>query len=336
MLITVFSPKGGSGTSTCAALLAKSCSMILAKQTVLIDAANGDIETIVGFNSESKYGFIQWLESATPTSHSLEKISNFIEDNFSYVSYSSIKENCYIDKCVQSDGNNKFKIQEIISTLSTSESNYIIDIGTNINELNNALIESSDFVFMVLRGCYITLSRATKHPYLEQSDVAIYIAESGRSITAKQMGTVLKLKCIIEIEARRDFAKVIDAGVLLFRTPKYMISAIDKFMHDVNKYFETMLTNFNDQNVSKAKNKNYNRIQSLSNDTFDIFNDAEEHNNRNFWDVLETESRNRDGVDIISEKSLNTKNKIQTIAINDSYTSHLHDVFDGIKDKGRS
>ena len=107
-------------------------------------------------------------------------------------------------------------------------------------------------------------------------------------------------------------------------------------MHDVNKYLETMSTNFNDQNISKAKNKNYNRIQSLSNDTFDIFNDAEEHNNRNFWDVLETESRNRDGVDIISEKSLNTKNKIQTRAINDSYTSHLHDVFDGIKDKGRS
>lgn len=322
MLITVFSPKGGSGTSTCAALVAKSFSQNFSLPTMLIDAHNGDIETVIGVDSESEYGFVQWADAKLSTANNLSRISSFITDNFSFVSYSSVKNDRYVDTALLVTVEEKqIKAKQIVDALSNNETNYIVDIGTRVNETTNALVEASDLVIMVMKGCYVSLNRASAHPYTSSTDTCIVISEPGRTITTKQISDVLKLNCIIEIEARRDFAKCIDAGILIFRTPRNMINAVDKFVIDVREYLKrTSKRNF-DQEVNLSRKANFDRSEKLKNENYDIFDDAKNGNKRDFWSQ--------------EERSTVRQSARATRPVDISYTSHLHNALAGINNKGR-
>lgn len=318
MLITVFSPKGGSGTTTCAALIAKSFSQQFSIPTVLIDAYDGDVETVVGVDSESEYGFIQWTEAKDPTANNLARIATSISDNFSFVSYSSVKNDKYNAPAPsQSIQEKNQKAAQLVEALSNNESNYVIDIGTNVNESTNAIIEASDIVVMVIKGCYISLNRASSHPYSSSADSVIVLSEPGRTITSKQICDVLRIKCVIEIEARRDFAKCIDAGILIFRTPKNMIGAIDQFVFDLKQYLNRNSKQNIDQELALTRNRNFDRSEELVNGHLDIFDDTKQKNKRDFWQ---------------QEENLSARQKkVVSKPVDITYTSHLHNALSNIK-----
>ncbi len=316
MLITVFSPKGGSGTSTCAALIAKSFSIHMNNPTTLIDAHNGDIESVIGIDSESEYGFLQWIRSSSPSSNNLQKISNYIDAKLSFVNYSSNISDGYNNALV-AEGT---QFEKVKNAFTDTDVNYVIDIGTNVNTLTTSLIESSDLVIMVMKECYVSLNRASAHPYVESADVAVVVKESGRSISSKQIGEVLKLRCFIEIEARRDFAKIIDAGVLLFRTPKNMISALNDFVIDVKNFTEGAPQR-SGQDISRQKKTDiYDRTQNISARSLDIFDEAKDNTSRDFWSD--------------DEQMPVVKPKVAR-SIDTAYTSHLHAAFAGMKSSGK-
>ena len=321
MLITVFSPKGGSGTTTCSALIAKSFSTKFKTNTVLIDAHNGDLQTVVGVEQKSEYGFVQWAQAKFPSQKNLDRISNRINENLSYVSFSSIVNDDFnIDlDTINHDVENTLT-KKLVDALSNTENIYVIDVGTKSDEIAKAFIEASDLVFMVIRGCYIGLSRAMAHPFRKNIDVVLVIEESGRTITSKQITSALKLNCVIEVEARRDYAKSIDAGVMLFRTPKNMISSIDHFVDDVRKNIELATSN-----ISNIKSRSTNvavpsSLKSSEPKNFDIFDETKEYTNRDFWSEV-TERHPQTDIAI--------KHKIDPL-----YTAHLHDALAGLKEKG--
>ena len=321
MLITVFSPKGGSGTTTCSALIAKSFSTKFKTNTVLIDAHNGDLQTVVGVEPKSEYGFVQWVQAKFPSQKNLDRISNRINENLSYVTFSSIVNDDFnIDlDTINHDVENTLT-KKLVDALSNTENIYVIDVGTKSDEIAKAFIEASDLVFMVIRGCYIGLSRAMAHPFRKNIDVVLVIEESGRTITSKQITSALKLNCVIEVEARRDYAKSIDAGVMLFRTPKNMISSIDHFVDDVRKNIELATSN-----ISNIKSRSTNvtapsLLKISESRNFDIFDETKEYTNRDFWSEV-TERHPQTDIAI--------KHKIDPL-----YTAHLHDALAGLKEKG--
>lgn len=321
MLITVFSPKGGSGSTTCSALIAKSFSTKFKTKTVLIDAHNGDLQTVVGVEPKSEYGFVQWVQAKFPSQKNLDRISNRINENLSYVTFSSIVNDDFnIDLDTINHDTENTLTKKLVDALSNTENIYVIDVGTKSDEIAKAFIEASDLVFMVIRGCYVGLSRAMAHPFRKNIDVVLVIEESGRTITSKQITSALKLNCVIEVEARRDYAKSIDAGVMLFRTPKNMISSIDHFVDDVRKNIELATSN-----ISNIKSRSTNvavpsSLKSSEPKNFDIFDETKEYTNRDFWSEV-TERHPQTDIAI--------KHKIDPL-----YTAHLHDALAGLKEKG--
>lgn len=338
MLVSIFSPKGGSGTSTNACLLAKSFSRHMPSMPiVLIDAFNGDLDSIVGIDPESEYGFAQWLESANPNIHNLEKISNSVFENLTFVSNSSVKHDRFSSQ-TNSVEDKAERYEKITSALSDDASVCIVDLGTRVDALSSVIVAASDLVVMAIKSCYVSLNRATAHPYREYADACIFIEEQGRSINSKQVSEVLKINCIIELDARRDFARAIDAGVLLFRTPKNMIASIDAFVSDVCDHLEGAQNHvvLNQSRVRARGEEEYDRTKNISRENFDIFDESAQGNKRDFWSEENSSHNSRqDSHSAVEQREMPQRSRRteRPKPIDVAYTSHLHNAFAGIKNK---
>ena len=67
---------------------------------------------------------------------------------------------------------------------------------------------------VVVRGCYLGLRRAVRHPAITEAIGAILIDEHGRSLGAHDVEDVLGLPVLATIPARTSIARAVDAGVL--------------------------------------------------------------------------------------------------------------------------
>jgi hypothetical protein len=70
-----------------------------------------------------------------------------------------------------------------------------------------------------LRGCYLALRRASRHPLLQNVAAVVLIDEHGRSLGARDVEDVLGVPVAATITARSAIARAVDAGVLGIRMP---------------------------------------------------------------------------------------------------------------------
>lgn len=263
MLISVFSPKGGVGTSVSSALISKCLSKL--GPTLLVETENGDLEAIVGADEVPKYSFSDWSHSAEPTDQSLMRISVNVVGSLDYVIGSIDRSNEQEDTTCQFKNMDtgfigKESRTKLIDSISSIPGHCVVDCSLAASELQTEIVEASDVVVMVLRQCYLGLFKAMQHNLKNQIDVCIVVCESGRSISTHQIAETLGVGTVIELDARRDFARAIDAGVLLHRTPEKFIAPIESYVHDLN-------------------------IESYENNvTNDIFQDSRTRNSNEFWD----------------------------------------------------
>jgi hypothetical protein len=230
VLISVFSPKGGVGTSTIAALFARALSAN--GSTMLVDGCASDLSVVIGQDEKAQFCFDEWVLSEEPSTATLERISVDIDRNLRFV-----------------EGGSSFALPEetqwVIGQLAAIDQ-VVIDLGTRDDQLTRDIRQASDISVVVLRACYLGLSRAMHKAH--DSDVCVVVKEPGRTITSAQIAEALKVPAVIEIDARRDYAKAIDAGVLMYRTPAAMITPIKNFLsenaelqngiHDVDDVFD--------------------------------------------------------------------------------------------------
>lgn len=253
MLVSVFSPKGGSGATIASVLVAQ----VLCDfgHCLVVDANNGDLAAAVGLDEPNKYCFDDWVNSAEPNSESLKKISIDITGDLSCI-VGDIGDQ--VEHHLPSGNNliNQEKIDAITSALSGLDSHCVVDLGTKFDSLNASIAKASDTIVMALRPCYMGLSRAMKHPLMSEIDVCVLVRESGRTLKTQDMVRALKLSRVIELEARRDFARVIDSGLLAHRTPEGMLSPFKKCFEDI---------------IYSQPNSN------------DVFDDTRLNNQKDFW-----------------------------------------------------
>ena len=69
-----------------------------------------------------------------------------------------------------------------------------------------ALLEVSDATVVVVRGCYLTLRRAVRHPALGRAAGLVVVEEPGRAIGAKEIADVLGRPVIARVPARDAIA----------------------------------------------------------------------------------------------------------------------------------
>lgn len=229
MLFSVFSPKGGTGCSVSAALVAHSLSRF--SQTTLIDGCGGDLHAIVNPDQVPRYCFEQWCESPHPTSESLSKIAIEHTSRISLVTSRYALSDLHLEQ--PQHVVSKERQNTIVSSLSGVPGNCVVDLGVRHDSLSNELIRASDIAIVVLRKCYLSLQGAVRNTSAYSVDACVVVSEPGRTISTKDIAETLSIKNIIECEARRDFARSIDAGVLLDRTLPNLLSPFQAFIDDV-------------------------------------------------------------------------------------------------------
>lgn len=251
MFISVFSPKGGVGTTVTSALIAHCISRY--GPTFAIDACAGDLHSVCGSDETPRFGFEEWIRSHTPTQASLSTIACYVHENLSCVSsrahITHREESSISDVTID--------ISSAIGVFHESTAHCVIDCGTATSEYAKEIIDASDVVVVVMRSCYGAMVKLMEHSCREKADVCVFVKEAGRTISVQNISELLDVSRMICLDARRDFARSIDAGVLVHRPPHHLVEPIIQCVDDL----------MSEHNVS----------------THDIFDDAARKNNQSFW-----------------------------------------------------
>jgi len=95
----------------------------------------------------------------------------------------------------------------------------VIDAGRAAGPAVEAAVEVADVALMVIRPCYLALRRAVGHPGLGRSAAVILVEEAGRALDADDVATVLNRPVAGRFPVRAEIARAVDAGVLRDRLP---------------------------------------------------------------------------------------------------------------------
>jgi hypothetical protein len=190
MIVVCRSPKGGSGTTITSAALA----MMLAAQHrgggYIVDLA-GELAPALGIPDPPDTQPVDVNASLKLLSFAPRELRTPVEHNW----------------------------KEVANQLLSYDAPVVIDVGTG--ELNESFERIANRTFLVLRPCYLALSKASNkmsHGYL-RNDGIIVLEESGRALTPTDISTVLKTPIVSTIKVDPSVSRAVDAGLLSSRIP---------------------------------------------------------------------------------------------------------------------
>jgi hypothetical protein len=209
-LLTLWSPKGGSGTSVFAA----ACALVLARRSGarLVDLG-GDQPAIFGLGTEPATGTADWLAAGpgAPT-EALDRLAVEAAPGVSLVPRGA--EAAALAPRPAAEAGAALAVALRDGAVPT-----LVDAGAADAPAARALIEVSDATVVVVRGCYLTLRRSIRHPALARTAGLVVVEEAARAIGAREIGDVLGRPVIARVPARDAIARAVDAGVLAQRLP---------------------------------------------------------------------------------------------------------------------
>ena len=88
-----------------------------------------------------------------------------------------------------------------------------------------AAVEVADTALMVIRPCYLALRRAVGDPRLARSAGVILVEDPGRALEAADVAAVLGVPVVGRVPVRAEIARAVDAGVLRDRLPNPLATA---------------------------------------------------------------------------------------------------------------
>jgi hypothetical protein len=209
-LLTLWSPKGGSGTSVFAA----ACALVLARGpgARLVDLC-GDQPAIFGLGAEPGTGVADWLEAGPGApSDALDRLA--IEAAPGVALIPAGDPPAALSPRPEAEAGAALAVALRDGPVPT-----LVDAGTAEAPAARALLEVSDVTLVVVRGCYLTLRRAVRHPALGRASGLVVVEEPGRAIGTREITDVLGRPVIARVPAREAVARAVDAGVLAHRLP---------------------------------------------------------------------------------------------------------------------
>ncbi|MDQ1382768.1 MAG: hypothetical protein QOG65_147 [Actinomycetota bacterium] len=207
MLVCFWSPKGGSGTSVIAAAAA----LVMARETdARIIDLSGDQPAVLGLAHDPVPGLLDWMRAgpAAPTD-ALEHLAVNVAPRLDLLPAGEMQG----DQPVPEAG------AVLALALDADPRPGVCDLGRLDNPAARAFAEVAGLNIVVVRGCYLALRRAVRHPAISEAIGAVLIDEHGRSLGAPDVEDVLGLPVLATIAARTSIARAVDAGVLPGRLP---------------------------------------------------------------------------------------------------------------------
>ena len=212
MLLALWSPKGGSGTSVVAAALAL---VAAGRGESRLADLGGDQPAILGLPpltataAGAGAGLVGWLAagSSAPTDR-LDDLAAPVAPGLSVLERGS--------------GALEAATAEAGAALAVAlRDGYttVVDAGATAAPAAGAIVAVADVALMVIRPCYLALRRALADERLGASCGAVLVEEPGRALDAGDVAAVLGVPVVGRFPCRAEIARAVDAGVLRDRLP---------------------------------------------------------------------------------------------------------------------
>jgi MinD-like ATPase involved in chromosome partitioning or flagellar assembly len=207
LLLALWSPKGGSGTSVLSAAIA----LVLARRgPVRLADLGGDQPAVFGLSPIPTAGLYGWLlQGAGAPTEALDRLTVPISPGLDLLPFGSVPKNAP-DIPPESGA--------ALATALRDGPDTVIDVGTQ-DGFTEAAVEVSDVSIVVVRNCYLALRRAVHQPLVARAAGAILVEEAGRSFGHGAVGEVLGCPVLARVPVRSAVARVVDAGLLPSRLP---------------------------------------------------------------------------------------------------------------------
>lgn len=222
MLLALWSPKGGSGTS----VLAAASALLLARDAEgarLADLA-GDQPAIFGLASDPETGLADWLAAGPEApAEALERLAVAAAPGVALLPRGSLERPLAPVPAAEAGA-------ALAVALRDGPVPTVVDAGTPIGAATRAVVEVADVSVVVLRGCYLALRRAVRSPLLERASGVVLIEEAGRSLGPAEVRDVLDRPVLARVPVRGSIARAVDAGVLPGRLPEPLGRSVTRML----------------------------------------------------------------------------------------------------------
>ena len=198
MLLSLWSPKGGSGTSVVVAALAL---VAAGRGESRLADLGGDQPAILGLPptgppGAGDDGLVGWLTagSSAPTER-LDGLAVAVGPGLS----------------VLPRGSGPLEV-------ATAEAGAALAVALR-DGYTTVVDAGAVMALMVIRPCYLALRRAVADPRLSDTNGAVLVEEPGRALDADDVAAVLGVPVVGRVPCRAEIARAVDAGVLGNRLP---------------------------------------------------------------------------------------------------------------------
>jgi CO dehydrogenase nickel-insertion accessory protein CooC1 len=226
VLVALWSPKGGSGTS----VLAAACSLVLAREpagAARIADLDGDHPAIFGLGAEPLVGLLDWLDAgAEAPTEALDRLAIEAAPGVALLPRGA-SERILAPVAAAEAG------AALAVALRDGPVPTIVDCGRACEPATRAIAEVADASVVVVRGCYLALRRALRSPALARTVGAVLVEEKERSLSQKEVADVLDVPVLARVPVRTAIFRAVDAGVLPARLPEVLARSASALVHRV-------------------------------------------------------------------------------------------------------
>lgn len=215
MLLALWSPKGGSGTS----VLAAACASVLARRGAcrLADLA-GDQPAILGLGADPETGLAEWLATGPDAPvDALDRLAIEVAPGLHLVPPGTRR---LLAPTAAAEAG-----AALGAALQRAGMPCVVDAGRADLPASRMVVEVADVSVIVVRGCYLTLRRAVHSPLTARSTGIAFVDEPGRSLGVAEARDVLDRPVLVRVPVRPAIARAVDAGVIAVRPPEALARA---------------------------------------------------------------------------------------------------------------
>lgn len=214
MLVALWSPKGGSGTSVTAAGLAIAVGRSVGVRLVDLD---GDQPAIFGIAMDPDVGVSEWM--GVGDGADIDALDDLACPTAAGVAILPCGRRALDDLAPERGA-------QLAMALRAGARPTIIDAGRATAPAARALVELADATIVVLRGCYLALRRAVHDPLVPEATGVIVVEQEDRPLRAREVSDVIQRPILAALPQHPDIARAVDAGVLPTRTPPQFLEPL--------------------------------------------------------------------------------------------------------------
>ena len=222
MLLALWSPKGGSGTS----VLAAASALVLSRRAdgARLADLDGDLPAILGLAADPPTGLADWLAAGTEAP----------VDALARLAVPAAPGVVLLPRGVTDRALAAVPAAEAGAALAVALRDgpvpTVIDAGRANTPAARAVVEVADVSIAVVRGCYLALRRGVHSPLLVRTTGVVLVEEPSRSLGAAEVADVLDRPVLARVPLRPAIARAVDAGVLASRLPDALARPVARLL----------------------------------------------------------------------------------------------------------